>query len=282
MSDADRDRVLREMAENRGCRLVRSRRRTPGLGDYGRYGLKDKATGKAVFGFGKTGLTATPDEIEAHLRSFMMADWKTSLKDAARPPEPAPKRATKRMPKRIEEKAPPSPPPPPAPPPPPPPPPPPELKVRDARPPDAPAVAALVTELGFDLSVADARKRLRALAKAGEPVLVAEREDVVGCLTWHVTPVLHRPTPVGRVTMLVVAEAARREGVGEALVAEAEARAAARGCGLIEVTSNIELGGAHLFYRRIGFERTSYRFVKKLGADGTAALAGGSPSARRG
>ena len=87
---------------------------------------------------------------------------------------------------------------------------------------------------------------------------------MVGCLAWHVTPVLHRPTPVGRVTMLVVTEKARREGVGEALVAEAEARAAARGCGLIEVTSNIELGGAHLFYRRIGFERTSYRFVKRL------------------
>ncbi|MDB5693740.1 MAG: family N-acetyltransferase [Alphaproteobacteria bacterium] len=256
MSDADRDRMLREMAENRGCRLVRSRRRTPGVGDYGRYGLKDKATGKAMFGFGKGGLTATPDEIEAHLRSFMMADWKTSLKDAARPPKPTPKRV----------KEPPSPPrpPAPAPPAPPPPPPPPRLEIREAKPADAQAIAALVTESGFDLSAADARKRLRALAGAGEPVLVAARADILGCLSWHITPVLHRPTPVGRVTMLVVAEAARRQGVGEKLMAEAEARVAGRGCGLIEVTSNIELGGAHEFYRRIGFERTSYRFVRKV------------------
>jgi ribosomal protein S18 acetylase RimI-like enzyme len=259
MSDADRDKMLREMAANRGLRLVKSRRRKPG-GDFGRYGLKDPA-GKEVFGFGKSGLTATPEEIEAHLREFMVADWKTSLKAAAS----APKRAEKKpAPKPVKRKAAPSPPPPP----PPPPPPAPKLVIREAKPGDAGAIAALVGELGFETTEAAVAKRLRAVAKGGEPVLVAVLESVkktvIGCLAWHVTPVIHRPTPVGRVTMLIVTKDARRQGVGEKLVAEAEARTAERGCGLIEVTSNIELGGAHQFYRRIGFERTSYRFVKKL------------------
>jgi ribosomal protein S18 acetylase RimI-like enzyme len=258
MSDADRDKMLREMAANRGLHLVKSRRRKPG-GDFGRYGLKD-AAGKAAFGFGKSGLTATAEEIEAHLREFMVADWKTSLKTAAR----APKREKKPASKAPKGKAPPSPPSAPAPSPPPPPLPAPELVIREGKPDDAGAIAALIGELGFDANQADVSKRLRALAKEDEPVLVAEREKVIGCLSWHVTPVIHRPTPVGRVTMLIVAAGARREGVGEKLVAEAEARTAARGCGLIEVTSNIELGGAHQFYRSIGFERTSYRFVKKL------------------
>ena len=221
MGDADQDKVLREMAENRGLRLVKSRRRKPG-GDFGRYGLKEKEGGKEVFGFGKTGLTAGPEEIEAHLRDYMVADWKSSLKQAAETPKP------------------------------------------EAKPKDAEAIAALIGELGFEASTADVAKRMRALARAGEALLVAERGGVIGCLSWHVTPVVHRPTPVGRVTMLVVTEKARRDGVGEALVAEAEARVAAKGCALIEVTSNIQLGGAHQFYRRIGFERTSYRFVKPL------------------
>jgi ribosomal protein S18 acetylase RimI-like enzyme len=64
--------------------------------------------------------------------------------------------------------------------------------------------------------------------------------------------------------MMVVAHGERRRGVGRALVEAACAQLRAKGCGLIEVTSNVDLSGAHGFYRRLGFERTSYRFSKEL------------------
>src|SRR5687767_13271766 len=103
--------ALREMAANRGCRLVRSRRRKPG-GDFGRLGLADLKSGKEVFGFGKKGLEATPEQIESFLRGSMTSTWKKSLaaagkggaakstaapksKAASRPPtEPKPRSAT--------------------------------------------------------------------------------------------------------------------------------------------------------------------------------------------
>ena len=241
----DGDSGLREMAANRGLKLVKSRRRTPGKGDYGRYGLTD-AKGAKLLGFGKSDLTATAAEIEAYLHQGATADWKSSLRAAG---AKAPVRPRKRP-----SVKPPEPPPDPLP-----------LAVRVARPADAAAIAALVTGLGFAAEAAEIAARLSALKKSGESPLVAARGEVIGVLAWHVTPVLHRPHPVGRITMMVVAEAERRHGVGRALVEAACETLRAKGCGLVEVTSNVDLSGAHGFYRRLGFERTSYRFARPLG-----------------
>jgi hypothetical protein len=41
---------------------------------------------------------------------------------------------------------------------------------------------------------------------------------------------------------------------------------ALRGCGLVEVTSNFSLEQAHNFYKSVGYEATSCRFKKELGA----------------
>lgn len=278
---SESDDALRAMAANRGCRLVKSRRRKPG-GDFGKYGLKDAATGKEVLGFGAKGLTATREEIRTYLRGSETASWKRSLiaavpdspppprrkskKDAAAPPKrkgkaetkpegkPEPKAAparaeTSRRQTEKKKKA---------------PAPPPEPKIREARPKDAATLAALLDELGYEAGEADVRRQLDRLRKSGEPALVAELDGVIGCLTWHVTPVIHRPAPVGRITMMVVAQGARGQGVGTRLLEEAERRLRERGCGLVEVTSNIKRMRAHGFYERHGFARTSYRFVRPL------------------
>ena len=232
---------LREMAANRGLKLVASRIRTPGKGDYGRFGLEDARTGKAVLGIGAKGLTATAEEIKAYLRGGAAADWKSSLGAAGKV---APKRAA------AKPKAPPPPPRPP--------------RVREARPRDAEAIAALIAELGYEAGAADVRKRLAALRKRGETALVIERGGILGVLTTATTLTLHRPRPVGRISMMVVAERARGEGLGAQLVAAAEEGLKARGCGLVEVTSNRKRLRAHAFYEKLGYEQTSYRFAKAL------------------
>ena len=256
-----RDERLREAAANRGLKLVKSRLRTPGKGDYGRYGLTD-AGGARLLGFGKSGLTATAEEIEDYLHKGALSDWKTSLRAAGAKPSPRSKKSRsdpepRAAPARATEPGPePEPEPEPEPPPP--------LTVRSAVPSDSAAVAALVASLGFEAAPADIAPRLAALKKARECPLIAEQGEVIGVLAWHVTPVLHRPKPVGRITMMIVADGERRRGVGRALVEAACGQMRSRGCGLIEVTSNVDLSGAHGFYRKLGFERTSYRFAKDL------------------
>jgi ribosomal protein S18 acetylase RimI-like enzyme len=257
MSDTGRDERLREAAANRGLKLVKSRLRTPGKGDYGRYGLTDQS-GAKLLGFGETGLTATFEEIEDYLHKGALSDWKTSLRAAGAGPAPRPKkrksdpepRAARAPEPDLEPEPEPEPPPP--------------LIVRSAATADLKPIADLVTGLGFESSSDEIAQRLAALKKAGETPLVAEQGGVIGVLAWHVTPVLHRPRPVGRITMMVVADGERRRGVGRALVEAACAQMQSKGCGLIEVTSNVDLSGAHGFYRKLGFERTSYRFAKAL------------------
>jgi ribosomal protein S18 acetylase RimI-like enzyme len=227
--------ALRELARNRGCTLVASRVRTPGKGDHGKFGLKDAKTGREVFGFGKKGLAATPEEIERFLRGDSASAWKSSVGKTRAKPRPKPAPAPKPEPR---------------------------LSVREARPKDAEAITALIVALGYEVKAAEVKRRLAALNKAGAPALVAERGGIAGVLTFWVTQVLHRPRPVGRITMMVVAEGLRGQGVGTALVAEAEKRLATKGCGLVEVTSNAKRLRAHAFYERLGYERTSYRFAK--------------------
>lgn len=250
MADKDRDAALREMARHRGLRLVKSRRRKPG-GDYGRYGLADQATGEQCFGFGANGLEASADEVEDYLRGRTASTWKKSLaaaggkagKAGKAKPKPPPPESAKR-------KAPPSP----------------ELRIRDADSGDSEAIAALLPD-EFGASAGEVADRLAHLRRAGELPLVAKLGgDVVGVITWHVTPVLHRPAPVGRITFLQVDEGSQRKGIGRALVEAAEARLAKHGCKLIEVTSNVKLTQAHKFYRALGFERTSFRFAKPTGS----------------
>lgn len=271
---------LREMARNRGLTLVASRRRTPGLGDYGRFGLRDPVTGQDCFGFGDGGLTATAEEIETFLRGRQFSRWRTSADETPEAPrrakrEPAPpppqptnrKRSSAPPPPRPPRPAPPPPPPPrPAPPPPaaPPPPPPPALVVRRASFADREAVAALLAEAGYDVEAAEAGKRIRALARLKEHALVADRGGVLGCAAWHVVPGLQRRR-TGRLTLLVVRNDARRQGLGRALVEAAEAELLRRGCTAFEAVGDIDYANVRGFFRRTGFDRTGYRFRKPLG-----------------
>jgi predicted N-acetyltransferase YhbS len=108
-------------------------------------------------------------------------------------------------------------------------------------------------------------ERMNAMAAEGRVVLVAELGgEVVGCLSTSVMRVLHRPAPVGRISMMVVDEALRSRGIGAALVCAAEHALAAQGCYMVEVTSHRRRTEAHRFYERLGYAQTSVRLAKEL------------------
>lgn len=137
------------------------------------------------------------------------------------------------------------------------------MHIRDASAADAQALAGLINELGYEVSPAGVAERLAEQQAVGLGALVADAGGhVIGCVSWSLMRVLHRPGPVGRVSMLVVSEAARGRGVGKALVAAVETKCAGLGCALVEVTSNLRRDKAHQFYEGLGYEKTSFRFAR--------------------
>jgi GNAT superfamily N-acetyltransferase len=142
----------------------------------------------------------------------------------------------------------------------------PTIHLRDATPSDAPAIAALLAELGHPTMSADVPSRLAAVIADHGAVLLAvdnaNRPLGLMCLSRHV--VLHAPGPIAYITALVTASAARRRGVGQLLVAAAKEWATKRGCIRLSVTSAERRADAHVFYPSCGLPYTGRRFAMEI------------------
>jgi ribosomal protein S18 acetylase RimI-like enzyme len=293
MADETAD-ALRDMALHRGLKLVRSRRRKPGAGDFGKFGLTD-ATGKALLGIGKDGLTASAADIENFLRAGATSTWQQSAKiTPARKAEKSTResrdakgaklssarrdrersgqknattplaksdegRSENRVRKSIPRKA-------------akadlqslalPAPEPKPELTIRSATSADAGGIAALLKQLpGVAADDAQIAAMLATLRKAGAGVSIAQVGDIVGCIGWALLPTLQHGL-IGRVTVLLVHGRYRRRGIGSQLLDQAETAMRHKGCAVIEAMSDIDLKNSHGFFRSAGFEQKSYRFIR--------------------
>ena len=138
--------------------------------------------------------------------------------------------------------------------------------IRSAQKSDAEVLAGIFVELGHPIDADSILRRWHEWSIAGNSALVATQSDsrILGVATLHQMMVLHRPKPVGRITLMFVDAVARRSGVGRSLVTEAEAMLARAGCGLLEITSSFKWTEAHAFYEHLGYEKTGVRFAKEL------------------
>ena len=142
------------------------------------------------------------------------------------------------------------------------------VAVRQMRPEDAEAIAALSCQLGYPATAADVRRRIASIERHPDArVFVAEASDpqIVGWIHIYGTYLLESDS-YAEIGGLVVAEEARGKGVGETLLAAAERWAAELSYATVRVRSNVLRVQARGVYEHLGYEhiKTQNNFLKAL------------------
>lgn len=131
---------------------------------------------------------------------------------------------------------------------------------------DSKEISKLMLELGYNSSIKLLCEKIQEFEQSTtDQVFVAIKDnEIVGCVSCHLTLLFHKPGSAGRITSLVVAEKARNQGIGSKLVQSADIYFKENGCRSSELTSGDHRTEAHTFYQKHGYKQKNKRFIKYL------------------
>jgi len=142
------------------------------------------------------------------------------------------------------------------------------MEIRAAKTEDSEHISALMLQLGYQVTSAQTSEMILAHQKRNDEVYVGLLDNkvcaVIALIYFDYFPGAQR---LCRITALVVDESLRGQGCGTKLIKLAQARANARQCSGLELTSNFRRQKSHAYYAHLGFEKTSYKFVIPIPAN---------------
>jgi GNAT superfamily N-acetyltransferase len=143
------------------------------------------------------------------------------------------------------------------------------ISLRTATDADAEKIAALVEVLGYSSSPRTIAERLNRLLSQGDYLItVAQSEtgDICGWVQAYHSEALESGARV-EILGLIIAESARRRGIGRLLVASVESWAKHMGVQAVVVRSNIKREESHVFYQALGYRPTKTQNVYRKQLD---------------
>lgn len=147
------------------------------------------------------------------------------------------------------------------------------IRFRPATEQDVPEIVALLADdsLGAARERQDSAEYLAAFrrmqAEGSNHLIVGVEAGGSVVATYQITFISGlslRAARRAQVESVRVASALRGKGIGAALMADAEARARATGCSLIQLTTNRTRTDAHRFYERLGFTPSHIGYKREL------------------
>ncbi len=136
-----------------------------------------------------------------------------------------------------------------------------EVKIEDAE-----QVAELITQLGYQTDKIQMTDRLQNLIhKSDRATIVAEVDGAVtGIIGMNISPYYEKDGLYGRIVVLVVNERHRGKNIGKNLLNQAEQWFRKNEASDVVVNSGVQRMDTHRFYEKFGYEKTGFRFVKKI------------------
>lgn len=142
-------------------------------------------------------------------------------------------------------------------------------EIREANIKDAPVLAKLCNELGYETTEDEVEARLEkrfGLEREHSKIFVAEMGgQVVAFVSFDAYELIYAPSALN-ITGLVVTERFRRQGIAKLLLEKVENYGRENGFSLVRINSGKERIDAHEFYRHMNYdsEKDQIRFLKEL------------------
>lgn len=94
--------------------------------------------------------------------------------------------------------------------------------------------------------------------------IIQKENSAIGFVSLHIQNVLHHQKKVAEVQELCVDEKFTGKGFGKLLLDTAIQEAEKQNCEIIELAASNKRVNAHRFYEREGWQRSHYKFTKKI------------------
>jgi GNAT superfamily N-acetyltransferase len=143
------------------------------------------------------------------------------------------------------------------------------LTLRQAKSIDAPAVADLITQLGYPTSPDEMHTRLLPILNNPTylTLLAVNGSRILGMAGACLGRFYEKNHTYGRLIVMVVDERVRNQGIGQYLLQAVETWLIRQGASEAIVNSHTYRPDAHRFYHVQGYQTTGVRLVKALKAD---------------
>ena len=142
-----------------------------------------------------------------------------------------------------------------------------DMEIRGFRNEDILGVCCLInSELGYDVSCEDLKARILQMQKDKNYVILtaAHEEKVVGFIGLQICLTFEIEGKAMRIIALAVARHSQGQGIGSALIQEAEKYANENNISIISVNSGLKRTEAHRFYEKQSFYKKGYSFCKRI------------------